>query len=94
MRIKAEKINPYRLPVSVGMNFTVKTCINMSDSLTSPSLSLLVKLGSIVVHADEFTGRNGYEYDLVAMRQGLVDPEVTEWLEEMQRRGFLPVKRI
>lgn len=59
----------------------------------SPTLTLLVKLGSIAVHADEFTGPNGHEFDLAALKQGLADQEVVEWLDAMRKRAFLPVKR-
>lgn len=57
------------------------------------NLGLLVKLGSLVVHADEFTSPNSHEFDRTAIRAGLEDPEVKEWIEAMTKQGFLPVKR-
>ena len=57
------------------------------------TLGLLVKLGSIIVHADEFLSEGGHEFDKVAFEQGLSDPEVMAWIKEMTSQGFLPVKR-
>ena len=58
-----------------------------------PSVPLLVKLGSIAVHADEFTSPHSHQFDLTALRQLLDDPEVVEWLATMTKGAFLPVKR-
>ena len=59
----------------------------------SPSVLLLVKLGSAIVHADEFHSAGGHEFDLVAMKQLLADPEVIAWISEMTKMAMLPVKR-
>lgn len=64
--------------------------------MRTPSLSLLIKLGSIIVHADELTqneGRDAHEFDVTVIRQLLADPDVTEWITEQTKAGFLPVKR-
>src|SRR4051812_6105577 len=58
-----------------------------------PPVGLLVKLGSIVVHADEMLSPHGHDYDRMAVQSGLQDNEVVEWLAEMSRQGLLPVKR-
>ena len=58
-----------------------------------PSLSLLVKLGSIVVHADEMLSPKGHVYDRLALQQAIADTEVQEWLKEMDKMALLPVKR-
>jgi len=58
-----------------------------------PSLSLIVKLGSIVVHADEATSPGAHELDVRAIRAGLADEEVSEWLDKMNALALLPVKR-
>lgn len=60
------------------------------DPLT-PSLSLLTKLGSIVVHTDEFFSQSGHEFDKHALDQLLIDPEVATWRKAMG--VYLPVKR-
>lgn len=57
-----------------------------------PSASLLAKLGSLVVHADEAQGSNAHFFDMIAFRQ-LLDVEVNGWLKEMRSLGLLPEKR-
>ncbi len=60
--------------------------------------SLMVKLGSIAVHAEEFLSQTpeairGHEHDKIAIQQLLGDPEVKTWMENMSKIGMLPVKR-
>lgn len=64
----------------------------MPDPL-KPSVSLLVKLGSIAVHVDEMLSPKGHDYDKVAIQQLLNDPEVKPWIESMTDMAMLPVKR-
>jgi hypothetical protein len=59
----------------------------------SPSIALLVKLGSIAVHADEYLSPGGHRYDTIAISALLQDEDVQEWMKEMQKMAFLPVKR-
>ena len=59
----------------------------------NPSPALLVKLGSIIVHFDEATESGAHAYDLMTARQLLADPEVSEWMQQMQVAAMLPVKR-
>ena len=59
----------------------------------APSVGLLCKLGSIVVHVDESAGEGGHEFDWAAIRSLLVDREVQEWLIGMDAKGLLPKKR-
>lgn len=56
-----------------------------------PDLTLLCKLGSIVVHADEMTEPGAHEFDHTAVRTLLADPEVQAWIKGMG--GLLPLKR-
>ena len=65
--------------------------IKLEADPRTPSLALLVKLGSIVVHADEFTKPGGHEFDMIAMRRLIDDPEVKAWVKLMG--AFLPLKR-
>ena len=58
-----------------------------------PPLSMLVKLGSIVVHADEFISDDRHEFDIVAIRSLLLDDEVAAWLKAMDQMAMLPKKR-
>lgn len=58
-----------------------------------PSMRLLVKLGSIAVHADEMLGPKGHEVDKAALCSLLNDEEVQAWLKAMNQLALLPVKR-
>lgn len=55
------------------------------------SMGLLVKLGSIAVHADELFSTDGRNVDKDAMLPLLADPEVQEWIKSMG--PLLPLKR-
>jgi hypothetical protein len=50
-----------------------------------------VKLGSIAVHADELTSPAGHEFDRIALRQLVDDPEIAAWVKTMG--PMLPRKR-
>jgi hypothetical protein len=63
------------------------------DPTDNPSLTLLMKLGSIAVHADELLSDDGHELDRVALNTVLYDPEVTSWLEQMKKLAYIPRKR-
>ena len=56
-------------------------------------LTILVKLGSIVVHVEEMLSPDGHDFDRQAILSGLSDPEVREWLAAMDALALLPVKR-
>jgi hypothetical protein len=58
-----------------------------------PSVTLLVKLGSIAVHAEEMTEPGAHHFDEIALKQLLADAEVQEWRKEMDAAAMLPVKR-
>lgn len=58
-----------------------------------PEVRLLTKLGSMIVHADEFMGAGGHEFDLEAFRSLLADPDVAGWLDSMRAMALLPLKR-
>jgi hypothetical protein len=60
----------------------------------NPSPQLLSKLGSIVVHADEYLGPDGHQFDLEAMRALLCDQEVNEWCIAMRSMALIPERRI
>lgn len=59
----------------------------------NPGLDVLVKLGSIAVHAEELLSPTGTVADRFALSGVVSDPEVREWLEEMSKMALLPVKR-
>lgn len=58
-----------------------------------PPVSLLCKLGSIAVHAAEYIGPHGHEFDRNALESALNDPEVKAWLDEMGKVALIPLMR-
>jgi hypothetical protein len=58
-----------------------------------PSATLLIKLGSAVVHAEEYLSPHGHPFDKHTFDQLLQDPEIIEWLQAMGKQAFLPRKR-
>lgn len=65
----------------------------MSTNPLDPTDQLLMKLGSIIVHFEEYSSDNGALEDIRAARALLKDDEVKEWLRQMTAMAFLPVKR-
>ena len=59
----------------------------------SPSVSLLVKLGSLAVHIEEIISPSGHPFDKDAIKTLLDDAEVISWLKAMDAMAMLPVKR-
>lgn len=59
----------------------------------SPSIGLLVKLGSIIVHADEALSPHGHSFDLDAIKPLLADPDVIAWIKAGTAAAMLPLKR-
>jgi hypothetical protein len=59
----------------------------------APSIGLLVKLGSLIVHYQEMNSAKGHAYDKSAIETLEKDAEVVWWLSVMTSAGFLPVKR-
>lgn len=58
-----------------------------------PPIATLVKIGSLVVHAEEFMSPTGHEFDKTAFKTLITDPDVVAWIASMTKAGFLPVKR-
>lgn len=65
----------------------------MSDDPFTLTPTLATKLGSIIVHLDEYTGPKGHPFDLETARKLLEDGEVKQWIATMQSMALLPVKR-
>lgn len=63
----------------------------MKPDPMKPGATLLVKLGSIVVHADEATGPDGHAFDVTTIQSLISDPEVAQWIADMG--VLLPRKR-
>jgi len=55
------------------------------------SITLLAKLGSIALHAQEMISHSGHAVDHTVLRNLLDDPEVKAWMKSMG--AYLPVKR-
>lgn len=71
----------------------------MNDPL-HPPVTVLIKLGSALVHAEEAVAevqRGGYaaalQFDIPAFESVRRDAEVEEWMLAMAEMAFLPVKR-
>lgn len=63
----------------------------MKNDPLKPELTLLMKLGSIAVHAEEMISPSGHNFDRIALQQLLADREVRDWIKSMG--VFMPVKR-
>lgn len=64
----------------------------MTD-LAHPPMSLLCKLASIAVHAEEYHSPHGHPLDLDALKSNLADPEVQQWIAAMGAASLIPLKR-
>lgn len=67
------------------------TLKNGWSEVIEPDLTLLCKLGSIVVHADEMTEPGAHEFDHTALRTLIADADVQAWIKKMG--PLLPLKR-
>lgn len=65
----------------------------MSTDVFHPPISLLAKLGSIAVHAEEMLSPGGHSFDRAAIEGLLTDAEVMDWIGEMSKVALVPVKR-
>ncbi len=63
------------------------------NSALAPSGSLLCKLGSIVVHADELLSPHGHQFDADALKALIADSDVQHWIKEMGAMALVPLKR-
>jgi hypothetical protein len=57
----------------------------------APPLTVLIKVASIVVHAEELLSEKGDALDLEAMRPLLRDPEIRQWIKTAG--VYVPLKR-
>lgn len=58
-----------------------------------PEMSILIKLGSVFVHVEEAMSNKGHNFDVLALKQLLSDPELNEWIKEMDKLALIPKKR-
>jgi hypothetical protein len=64
----------------------------MATDVLKPTPQLLIKLGSLITHYQEFNSPNGHELDLVTIHSLEKDPDVKEWLKGMDEMALLPKK--
>lgn len=64
-----------------------------NDPTKDVDVTVLIKLGSIAIHAEEMMSPTGHEFDRIALNGLLNDPEIKTWLAAMDRLAFLPKKR-
>lgn len=65
----------------------------MREGLLASSVSLLCKLASIAVHADEMLSPDWHHLDREALASLLADEEVTRWVNDMTKLALAPKKR-
>lgn len=66
--------------------------MSKQDAL-KPDASLLSKLGSLIIHYEEWTSKSGHQLDKVAIDTITSDPEVKQWVKQMNNLSLLPLKR-
>lgn len=64
----------------------------MTDPL-KPNPQLLIKIGSLLVHYQEYNSPDGHHLDLSAIESLEKDPDLKEWLKQMTELALLPLKR-
>lgn len=87
--------NSTKVPILIRLTQAGEVCDHRAmkqQAISTPSLSVLVKLGSIVVHADELFSPDGRDIDKQMVESLLRDPEVVDWIREMG--ALLPLKRV
>jgi len=68
----------------------LRAIVKPEDPL-KPSAALLARLGSIIVHIDEYLSAEGHDFDLTVTRIQIASPEVQAWLKAMG--PLVPQKR-
>lgn len=65
----------------------------LSNMALSPTPALLIKLGSIITHYEEFLSDKGNRVDLDTAQVLRKDQEVMDWFDKMNVLALLPLKR-
>jgi hypothetical protein len=65
----------------------------MSVECLKPNPSVLIKLGSIYIHIEEAMNKKAHNFDVLALKQLLDDPELKEWIKQMDNLALIPKKR-
>lgn len=67
--------------------------LGQSDDPLKPPATVLVKLGSIARHWEEYSSPASHSFDVEALKALLADPEVQAWMTAMDGLALLPVRR-
>lgn len=92
MKKKAQK-QEVKKPREVAERSEKKLAEKAQSKMLQPDVSLLVKLGSIAVHAEELMSPDGHAFDKCALQALLGDQEVKAWISEMNKKALVPRMR-
>ena len=56
-------------------------------------LKLLIALGSLIIHYEEWTSEKSHPIDKDTINSIRNQQDVKKWFEDMNKQGFLPIKR-
>jgi hypothetical protein len=59
----------------------------------NPSPQVLIKIGSLLVHYQEFNSSDGHYVDKAAIDSLEQDEDIQEWLRVMAEAALVPLKR-
>lgn len=65
----------------------------IESDIFKPDIKLLIKLGSIITHYEEWTSKSGHELDKTTIDSLMQEPDIKQWFEEMRKMALLPLKR-
>ena len=65
----------------------------LSLPLMDIPITLVAKLGSLVVHVQEYLSRNSNPVDRSAIETIINDPEINAWVKELEKDALVAVKR-
>lgn len=58
-----------------------------------PSKEVLIKLGSLVVHIEEYLSEKSSEYDKITIQALLADQDLQDWVSKLDELALVPKKR-
>ena len=58
-----------------------------------PNTKILSRLGSLFIHVEEGLAQGGHPFDMLAIGTIIDDPEVKQWIKEMDKLALIPKKR-
>jgi len=90
---KEKQFMPGEYPLDEDMIKWVWNYFNENKSILNPPSWTLVKLGSIIVHYQEFLSDSGHSVDKNTAEILLKNEDVREWFKKMNELGMLPLKR-